>query len=143
MVVLAVRNVTGSVIAGPEAYAFTVIAWLLVVIVILVRFSVLALILSSSLALAFPLRHDLCHDLGEGIGLSKVGTVIVVAVPKCFLLLSPALRSRAWRLAHDIDRVRPLQRPSARFDGLERLHHVVSFPPSLRFTMDQAPVFLV
>ena len=52
MVVLAVRNVTGSVIAGPEAYAFTVIAWLL--IVVLVRFAVLALILSFPLPWPFP-----------------------------------------------------------------------------------------
>ena len=141
MVVLAVRNVTGSVIAGPEAYAFTVIAWLL--IVVLVRLAVLALILSFSLALAFPLGHNLRHDLGEGLSLSKVGTVIAVTVPKCFLPRPLVLRLRPWHLAHDIDRIRPLQRPSTRFDGLERLHHIMGFSPCLRFSVDQTPVLLI
>ena len=54
VVILAVRNVTSSVITGPEAYAFSVIAWLLVVVGMLVRSRVLAFILSSSLPLPFP-----------------------------------------------------------------------------------------
>ena len=54
MVVLAVRNVTGSVIAGPEAYAFTVVTWLLIVVLVLVRLSVLAFRFPLPLPLPFP-----------------------------------------------------------------------------------------
>ena len=100
------------------------------------RFTILAFGLAFTVAFALTVSHDLCHDLGEVVGLSKARTVTVPAILGYSLPLLPTLRSEAWRLAHDINRVRPLQRPSARFDGLERLHHQVSFPPSLRFTMD-------